>query len=164
MTAPQEDGNNNWLQLAIFYLSEFVALAWVSYLQLSSTSCGLLPHGILIFINDEFAAGLFQITHFLLMKDQIRTLFYKNGFVYNIINEFRPFLQDLALFKYWRDHVIYEGGPITARMLGYIDENSENPKGYAAETCSHAAWCQSDDPGWPPTEPLNDVEHCHAID
>lgn len=102
-------------------------------------SVGLIPEYVLDvlwiiaarypdFYYDEFAAGLFQITHFPLTKDQVRTLFYKNGFVYNIINELRPFLQDPALFKYWREHVIYEGGPITARMLawlGYIEETDE---------------------------------------
>ena len=40
--------------------------------------------------------------------------------VYRPINEHRPIEQDRELFRFWRQEVIYEGGPFTALL--FIDE------------------------------------------
>jgi hypothetical protein len=49
----------------------------------------------------------------------------RRNFRYNLINQHRPLEQDGALFRFWREHVIYDNGPFNAQQLGYLDEASK---------------------------------------
>ena len=71
---------------------------------------------------DELAESLFQITGFAFHQRQIRQCLFRRDFKYNLTNEYRPLEQDLELFRFWREQIIYGGGSITARQLGYLDE------------------------------------------
>ena len=54
----------------------------------------------------------------------IRNLFQRHRYRGRLLNEFRPIESDEALFRFWREHVIYVNGPITALQLFYMDEAS----------------------------------------
>ena len=54
----------------------------------------------------------------------IRNLFQRHRYRGRLLNEFRPIESDAALFRFWREHVIYVNGPIRALQLVYLDEAS----------------------------------------
>lgn len=73
---------------------------------------------------DELADVLDMIAGSRITPKQVRAVFARRKFRYNLINEYRPLEQDAELFRFWRDHVIYLNGPIRALQLVYIDEAS----------------------------------------
>jgi hypothetical protein len=76
--------------------------------------------------HDELAVLLFQLTGSAFTARQVRQVMCREKFKYRLIHEFRPLAQDILLVRYWRQHIIYPGGPITARHLVYLDEASRN--------------------------------------
>jgi len=73
-------------------------------------------------IHEEISQMLFTISGHAFSARIIRNCMKRKNTVYRLINEHRPIEQDRELFRFWRQEVIYEGGPFTARMLLYIDE------------------------------------------
>lgn len=74
--------------------------------------------------HDELAGLLLFVTGFAYTERQIRQVMDREHFKFRLIHEFRPMLQDVARIRFWREHIIYPGGPITARHVVCIDECS----------------------------------------
>jgi hypothetical protein len=70
----------------------------------------------------ELATWLELITGFNYSARQVRQVFYRHLYRYRVINEFRPLAQDPEYFAFYRNHAMFEGGPIRARHCLWVDE------------------------------------------
>ena len=62
---------------------------------------------------EELAFYLDKMVGWLFEEDQVRQVFRRQPLnqVYNFIHDFRPMEQDAGMFAFFRQHVVYEGGP-----------------------------------------------------
>jgi transposase len=77
------------------------------------------------FHYDEYADSLFEETGHAYSKRQIRQVMSRAAFVYKLANEQAPIERDHEFRRFWREQVIFPGGPLRAEHLLYIDETNK---------------------------------------
>ena len=74
---------------------------------------------------DELAVQLYHQTGYAYTSRQIRQCLFRRNYVYKLAGHQSPIERDLEYRRYYRERVIYPGGPIRADQLLYIDESSK---------------------------------------
>ena len=77
------------------------------------------------FHYDEYADSLFEETGHAYSKRQIRQVMSRAAFVYKLANKQAPIERDHEFRRFWREQVIFPGGPLRAEHLLYVDETNK---------------------------------------
>ena len=74
---------------------------------------------------DELADKLFEETDHAYSARQVRQVMSRSAFVYKLANQQSPIERDPEFRRFWREQVIFPGGPFRADHLIYVDETNK---------------------------------------
>ena len=80
------------------------------------------------FLIVEIAERMAAETGFIYSERLIRQVMSRNRYVCRLANELSPLERDCELRRYYRERVMYPGGPFTAPQLVFVDESSKKLK------------------------------------